>query len=79
LALNNRESKQETVKDTKLTLNRLREQTKYVTIAWTRAHIGNKGNERADKLAKEGTKKGNLVNLGRPVHDIKARLSRRLK
>ena len=43
------------VKDTIYKLNSIARRSK-IEVKWTRAHVGTEGNERADTLAKEGTK-----------------------
>ena len=57
--------------EAKKALNRLRQKGRYLTLVWTKAHIGTIGNERADKLAKEGTTKIDITLLGRPMCDVK--------
>jgi len=53
MALDNHEVRSQTVKDCIQDLNRL-SRTKAITIRWVKAHIGHKGNELADTMAKEG-------------------------
>ena len=38
-------------------------QVKSVTLAWTKAHIGTKGNEQADQAAKDGAAGGSHMNI----------------
>ena len=45
------------VYDTKNVLNELGKRTK-ITLVWTKAYIGTKGNEIADSLAKDGGQQG---------------------
>lgn len=51
---------------TKKLLVSLQEQT-IIDIQWTRAHVGNTGNEIADMLAKRGSKQGTLKKVGYPL------------
>ena len=59
------------VLQTKLTLNELAKKTRRITIVWIKAHVGHEGNELADELAKEGTKKKlQTCNIGIPHNNI---------
>lgn len=52
----------------------IRNPTKSLTIGWTKAHVGNKGNERADLLAKEVTELDTsdiFDNLSFPISIVK--------
>jgi hypothetical protein len=70
-ALNNRDNKQMSVQDAKIALNMLNEKVKYLSIIWTKAHVGTLGNERADQLAKEGSKCPLTLAIGKPICEIK--------
>ena len=54
-ALNSKNCKAQTVKDTHDALNTLAEQAKLVRLTWIEAHIGLDGNKLADEYAKLGT------------------------
>ena len=71
LALNGHERQTASVSETRLVLNELVSKAKYVTLCWTRSHVGNEGNERADALAKEGTTSDNRIDVPRPLCDVK--------
>ena len=56
-------------------LNELASKVKSVTLAWIPAHKGHEGNERADELAKGGSKEINAsrqLSIGRPQATVKA-------
>ena len=55
------------VTETALALNQLGNKVQYLTLSWTRGHVGNVGNERADELAKIGTTLSEEMNIGKPV------------
>jgi ribonuclease HI len=75
LALNDRDNNQCCVRETKEVLNRLvEEKARYVTLVWTKAHVGTVGNERADELAKEGTKAQLIESLRVPMCEVKGRI-----
>ena len=62
------------IKATISAVNQLAEQCRGVTLAWIRAHKGHPGNERADKLAKEGatnTDGSEITHCHRPQATIK--------
>jgi hypothetical protein len=67
LALSNKEMTQKTVISTCDKLNCLSAKIKYLTLAWTRGHVGNIGNERADELAKAGTLKEEVTDVEKPL------------
>ena len=72
MPLNSADVKSKLVLQTKLALNELAKKTRRVTIVWIKAHVGHEGNELADGLAKEGTKKKLLTcNIGIPHNNIK--------
>ena len=63
-----------------LDLNELADLARSVTIVWIPAHKGHVGNERADDLAKEGSKlvgTENSLKVGRPRATVKAKLNDR--
>ena len=71
LALNSADVTSKLVLQTKLTLNELAKKTRRITIVWIKAHVGHEGNELADELAKEGTKKKlQTCNIGIPHNNI---------
>ena len=45
-----------------------------VVLVWTKAHIGNPGNERADELAKAGSRKAEMLAIPSPRASLKASL-----
>ena len=57
-------------------INRLRDGAKYITVVWTRGHVGNIGNERADVLAKAGTVKTTVEQIERPLCHLKESIRR---
>ena len=72
LALNTTDVTSKLVLQTKVALNELAKKTRRVTIVWIKVHVGHEGNELADELAKEGTKKKLLAsNIGIPHNNIK--------
>jgi ribonuclease HI len=74
LALNGHEKQTSSVNETKLALNDLARTANYVTLCWTRSHVGNEGNERADQLAKEGTSSDEYIDVPRPLCDLKSKI-----
>jgi ribonuclease HI len=52
LAINDPTNRQKTVLEARKSLNAVAEKAKYLTMVWTKAHVGTIGNERADRLAK---------------------------
>jgi hypothetical protein len=79
MALNSQENTQLSVIKTIRMLNFLRSKCKYLTIVWTRAHIGTEGNKRADVLAKQGGEKGVVLHVGRPKCDINNAISKLIR
>ena len=72
MALNSADVTSKLVLQTKLTLNELAKKTRRITIVWIKANVGHEGNELADELAKEGTKKKlQTCNIGIPHNNIK--------
>ena len=52
------------------TLNTIQADSPPVFV-WTKAHVGSHGNEKADKLAKAGTLKEEVLDVGRPACEAK--------
>ena len=50
-------------------LNRVKH--KSLTFVWTKAHVGNEGNEKADELAKLGTKMDDVIDTPAPISGTK--------
>ena len=50
-------------------LNRVKH--KSMTFVWTKAHVGTDGNEKADELAKEGTKMEEIIDTPAPISGTK--------
>ena len=48
-------------------------------FVWTKAHIGNEGNEKADTLAKEGTKMDDVIDVPTPACDTKTLIDRHIR
>lgn len=76
LAIRSNKKRTRLVDETIKELNRLMNKARRLTIVWTKAHVGTIGNERADELAKIGTKCTNYNNHFIPItqakHNIKA-------
>ena len=70
-ALYNHDHNQVSVSNTNRALNKLNEKVKYLSLAWTRGHVGNVGNERADMLAKAGTELDVIIPSHRPLCHLK--------
>ena len=67
------------IHETKQALNELG-QTNKVKLIWIPGHAGHEGNETADKLAKEGSKKNNThLNYIMPHSNLKQRIERHAK
>ena len=50
-----------------------------LVFVWTKAHVGNKGNEKADQLAKAGTIIEDITDIPPPACELKALLDRRIR
>ena len=75
LALNNAEITSKLVHETKQALNLLAQNTRRVNLVWIKAHVGHPGNEVADELAKEATRKEAIDNkIDTPLAVIKDKL-----
>ena len=72
------DSKQNIVIKTIQTLNELRRRSKYLTIVWTKAHVGTRGNERADTLAKLGGENGPHIECGVPMCEVSSKISHKI-
>ena len=58
-------------------LNKVRHES--LTFVWTKAHIGNPGNEEADKLAKEGTELTDMIYVPTPMCEAKSIVDRSIR
>ena len=68
------------VLDTKKALNELAMKVRRLTLVWIRAHVGHEGNEHADDLAKQGTKKDKLNNIIlQPISSIKEKINKYIR
>ena len=75
LALSEVHIKSLTVYDTKVLLNELADRGD-LTLVWLKSHVGIEGNERADDMAKQGGKDGELVEVGMPISEIKNKIKK---
>jgi ribonuclease HI len=73
MALNDRNTRHSCVNKAKIALNNLSKKVRYLTIVWTKAHVGTVGNERADELAKNGTEGECIIEHGIPWTTVKSR------
>jgi ribonuclease HI len=78
-ALASRHVKQETVYKAIETLNTLCSGSRYVTICWTKAHVGTTGNERADVLAKEGAREEIIKSAAEPSVTVKRKVEEKIE
>ena len=74
LALENRKVTSELVDRLIKELNKAASK-RSITLCWTKAHVGTKGNERADELAKDGTNSKNLVNVRIPKAELREKIN----
>ena len=50
-----------------------------LVFVWTKAHVGNAGNEKADLLAKAGTTMDQITEIPPPACELKAILDHRIR
>jgi ribonuclease HI len=77
-ALKNDVQEQNSVSNANKALNSLRDRVCYLTVAWTRGHVGNEGNEKADELAKAGTLLEEVCAIDRPLCHLKESIEKEL-
>ena len=58
-------------------LNKVQHQQ--MIFVWTKAHVGNPGNEEADRLAKEGTKLESIIDIPAPACTAKNLVEQRIR
>ena len=73
-ALADPNNKQRTVQGARKALNELKMRARYITVVWTKAHVGTTGNEKADQLAKEGSALEQIARLPLPKSYVKAKV-----
>ena len=61
--LSNRSSKKKMINEIQLAYTALVNKGRLLRFYWIKAHAGHAGNERADELAKRGTRVGSMVNV----------------
>ena len=73
LALDSNKITSSLVRDAKLALNKAAA-NRFISLNWTRAHVGTEGNECADQKAKEGGKTGIQSMIMVPTAELKSRV-----
>ena len=77
LAINSSNINSRAVLETIKAMNELAKHARRVTLVWIKAHVGHKGNELADRLAKEGTLINTINNdIHAPLSSVKNQINK---